>query len=77
MTSAQIDALIMQSNVIVILDGKELNLSPLKGLEAASFVSTLKELDEAIINSSEVLKEGVASDFFFHDRKLSRWKKYI
>ena len=77
MTSAQIDALIMQSNVIVILDGKELNLSPLKGLEAASFVSTIEELDEALMNSPEVLKKGVASDFFFHDKKLTRWKKYI
>mgnify|MGYP001185187742 FL=1 len=77
MTSAQIDALIMQSSVIVILDGKELNLSPLKGFEAASFVSTLEELDGALMNSPEMFKEEVASDFFFHDKKLTRWKKYI
>jgi surface carbohydrate biosynthesis protein (TIGR04326 family) len=77
MTSAQIDALIIQSSVIVILDGKELNLSPLKGLEATSFVSTLEELHEALTTIPEVIKEGVASDFFFHDKKLARWKKYI
>ena len=74
MTSAQIDALIMQSSVIVILDGKEINLSPLKGLETTTFVSTLEELDGSLMSRSEVLKEGVTSDFFFHDKKLARWK---
>ena len=77
MTSAQIEALIVQSTVIVFLDGKELNLSPLKGQRATSFVSTLAGLDRALLDRPEVFKEDAPNDFFFHHNELARWKKYI
>ena len=77
MTSAQIDALIMGVNVIVFLDGKELNLSPLKEHEGVNFVKNSKELDKILFSKKSIKYNHGGKNFFFNDLELARWKKLI
>jgi surface carbohydrate biosynthesis protein (TIGR04326 family) len=62
--------------VIVGLDGNELNLSPLRGNPGARFVTTSKEMADALqlAGIEEALTDSERSDFFFLDPDLPRWK---
>jgi surface carbohydrate biosynthesis protein (TIGR04326 family) len=77
-TSASVDAYLAGLHVIIALDGKGLNLSPFCGLQAARFVTTGKELAEAL----ESVRHKLApvhdrEDFFFMDPGLPRWKRLL
>ena len=73
-TSASVDAYCAGIPVISILDPNTLNLSPLRGREGVVFVTTPKELADAVM-----LIKGRPSgcahnqDFFNLDSKLPRW----
>jgi surface carbohydrate biosynthesis protein (TIGR04326 family) len=77
MTSAQIDALMMGLNVIVLLDGKELNLSPLRKQKGVNFAKTPKELDQILYTKRNEEHQCLDNDFFFNDLKLKRWQKLV
>ena len=75
-TSAAVDAYCAGKPVITILDGKSLNLSPLRGVSGVHFVSTAKELAIAI-NEAEVNELEQGEDYFYLDVELPRWKEWL
>ena len=77
MTSAQIDALIMNLKVIVLLEGEELNFSPLRGKQGVNFVYNSLDLEKIISNRRKVSNSNEHEDYFFYDKDLARWKKLI
>ena len=75
MTSASVDAYCAELPVIILLDGRSLNFSPLRGYESIKFVSDAEELILAIESCLE--EEKVSHDdlsLFFLDDELPRWK---
>ena len=75
-TSAAVDAYCAGKSVITILDGRSLNLSPLRGVDGVYFLSSAKELAVAI-NGAEVNELGQREDYFYLDMELTRWKKWL
>jgi surface carbohydrate biosynthesis protein (TIGR04326 family) len=75
-TSAAVDAYCSGLPVITMLDGKTLNLSPLKGFKGVSFVTTVKELTVAI-NNAKVSESEQGKDYFYLDAELPRWKRQL
>jgi surface carbohydrate biosynthesis protein (TIGR04326 family) len=78
-TSAAVDAYVAQLPVIVALDGRSLNLSPLRGQPGASFISTSQELAQALESVAGGLGTDACShkDFFFLSPDLRRWKRML
>jgi surface carbohydrate biosynthesis protein (TIGR04326 family) len=78
LTSAGVDAYLAGLSVAVMLDGSELNFSPLRGLPGVRFVSTPDELAEALRAAGRGAAGAAAhNDFFFLDPELPRWKKLL
>lgn len=75
-TSAAVDAYCTGRPVITILDGKSLNMSPLRGASGVQFVSTAKELAIAI-NGAEVNELEQREDYFYLDVELPRWREWL
>jgi surface carbohydrate biosynthesis protein (TIGR04326 family) len=77
-TSAAVDAHVAGLPVIIGLDGASLNLSPLRDQPGVCFVTTGKELIEALLRTSrpaatDVCREGL----FFLDPALPRWRRLL
>lgn len=77
-TAAAVDAYCSGIPVVSLLDPSRLNLSPLRGREGVSFVSTPEELASALI-SAAAGPRGIfsADDFFWLDSTMPRWKNLI
>jgi len=75
-TAAAVDAYCAGKLVITILDGKSLNVSPLRGVSGVLFVSNAKELAIAI-NGVEVDELEQREDYFYLDVELPRWKEWL
>lgn len=75
-TSAAVDAYCAGKSVITILDGKSLNMSPLRGSSDVQFVSTAQGLAIAV-NEAEVDELEQREDYFYLDVKLPKWKKWL
>jgi len=77
-TSAALDAYLAGLPVIVVLDDRTLNYSPLRGQSGSQFVSTPKELAEAFRaqyrNTATPLKP---KDFFYLDSEFPRWRHLL
>ena len=77
-TSAAVDAYCMGLPVASVLDPKELNLSPLRGIPGVSFVDTPIKLARFIEHTHEGDREpNDKIEFFTMDSKLSRWKSLL
>ena len=75
-TSAAVDAYFSGVPVVSMLDGDSFNVSPLRGLNGVSFVTSPSELGSALLNSKG--KENLeAEPYFFLDRKLPLWRKLL
>lgn len=75
-TSAAVDAYFSGVPVVSMLDGDSFNISPLRGLNGVSFVTSPSELASALLNSRG--KENLqAEPYFFLDRKLPLWRKLL
>lgn len=75
-TASAADAFFAGLTVLSVLDGKTLNISPLRGLRGAGFVSSGFEIAETINNFKN--KKDVSSDSLFYlDNDLPSWKKLI
>ena len=77
-TSAAIEAYVTDSPVISILDAEDLNLSPLRGMKGAFFVSSADELrqtlDQIRVHSSNI---NNSDDIFWTDPEIPRWKALL
>ena len=78
-TSAAVDAYVDGLPVIVALDGRSLNLSPLRGRPGASFVSTSQDLANALESLAGGFDADECSheDFFFLSPDLQRWRRLL
>jgi surface carbohydrate biosynthesis protein (TIGR04326 family) len=73
-TSAAVDAYLAGLPVVVQLDPGALNLSPLRGCDAAELVGTPAELRAALELSRRPVKSG---EFFCLDPGLPRWRRLL
>lgn len=73
-TSAAVDALLAGLPVIIGLDGKDFNLSPLRGSPNVSFVCTAKEMVSALTRKSMANNNLFDQNLFWLDSDLHRWK---
>ena len=78
LTSAGVDAYLAGLPVLVMLDGSELNFSPLRGLPGVGFVTTAAALAEALQQQIRAPAQAIArDDFFFLDPGLPRWRRLL
>lgn len=78
MTSAAVDAYCADVPVISVLDPNTLNLSPLRGFEGVSFVSSPAELSEALVSAALVSRSDERREHFFTlDPRLNRWRRLL
>ena len=77
-TSAAVDAYCAGAPLICVLDPCVLNLSPLRGYPAVSFVATAEELISALFLAiSKPFEPGDCLEFFDLDFDLPRWRKLM
>ena len=77
-TSAAVDAYLAGLPVVVMLDGSQLNFSPLRGRSGARFVNTPGELVGALRTAGQgSIANPATSEFFFLDPKLPRWARLL
>ncbi len=77
-TSAAVDAYCAGKFIVTALDPESLNLSPLKGCDGVSFVSTPEELAGIINEVSHVNKKEVrGQNYFYLDSNLPKWKMLL
>ena len=76
-TSASLDCFLMQKKVIVLLDGMDLNSSPLRGVAGVKFISNAEELYVAIETAEEGIEAPRVKEFFWIDSEMPKWKKLI
>ncbi len=80
-TAAAVDAYIAGLPVVIMLDGAELNYSPLRGHKGVGFVSTPKELSDVLQaqhhDPPKSMFNKEAREFFFLDPEMPRWKQII
>ena len=77
-TSAAVDAYYLNSKVIVILNPKVLNQSPLRGIQGVNFVSTIDDLVGVLLeleNTDNKYKEK--PEFFHLNQNLSNWHRQL
>lgn len=75
-SSAAVDAYVFGLPVIQVLTGAMFNMSPLRGLEGANFVTNSIELVKVILGYSRSKNEKL-TPYFFLDKSLKRWKKLL
>ncbi len=75
-TSASAEAYQFGARVITILNGNTPNFSPLRDTPGAHFVSSSKELEEALETQSVSPRLG-GDDYFWVDNLLTRWRKLL
>jgi surface carbohydrate biosynthesis protein (TIGR04326 family) len=77
-TSAAVDAFIAGLPVIVGLQGAHLNLSPLRGRSGVAFVSSGRELVDALLAAPAADRANADREqFFFLDSELPRWERLL
>ncbi len=75
-TSAAVDAYGSGVPVVQLLDGRTLNLSPLRGLKSVAYVTNPTELAVALANSRYINKES-AESYFYLDMTLPKWRQLL
>jgi len=77
-TSAAADAYVVGLPIVVMLDERELNFSPLRGESRARFAGTPEELADALCSTGSIeAARPVSRDFFFVDSALPRWRRLL
>jgi surface carbohydrate biosynthesis protein (TIGR04326 family) len=77
-TSSAVDVYCAGLPVVSVLDPNTLNLSPLRGRHGVLFVSTPKELADALITFvSKPYSARERRDFFNLDIRLTNWRKLL
>ena len=73
LTSASVDAYCAGLRVVVMLDGTELNFSPLRGWPGVQFVCDASSLANALDISASCTEAACSPDYFYLDPELPRW----
>ncbi|HAM35957.1 MAG TPA: hypothetical protein DEB40_10875 [Elusimicrobia bacterium] len=78
MTAAATDAYLAGLGVVVMLDDKELNSSPLRGQPGVQFIDTPDRLAKSLMTFSPAESPRPDSSlFYFLDQRLPRWEKLL
>ena len=78
LTSAAVDAYCAGLQVISVLDPTALNLSPLRGITGVKFVSSARDLHNALLEiSSQSHEDAKRINYFYVDPSLPRWRALI
>jgi len=72
-TSAAVDAYSAGLKVVTILDALDLNLSPLRGEREVTFVTSGKQLADALNNRLFPSTNGDVDNYFYTTNSLPRW----
>lgn len=75
-TSAGLDAYLAGVKTIIFMDDKDVNFSPLKGIDGVSFVCNSNEF-VAELSSLNTRTEHATKQFFYLDSNFPRWKQLI
>ena len=78
-TSAAVDAYIAGLDIVVTLDSRQVNLSPLMDQPGVKFVTSASEFISLINNCQNPKKASIAknNDFFFLNSALPRWEQLL
>lgn len=77
-TSAAADAYVAGLQVIVMLDGTKLNLSPIRGCPGVAFVSSSEHLAAELRNAKvHIQSDSERRNFFYIDPTLPRWRNLL
>jgi surface carbohydrate biosynthesis protein (TIGR04326 family) len=76
-TSAALDILLLGLNVIVYLLPGEINLSPVRGMQAIPFISSVDGLIEAIDDFQKKSINNEPFNYFWLDGQLPRWNALL
>lgn len=76
-TSAAVDAFCAGLPVIVLLDGSDLNMSPLRGCNGVVFISNPEELAKLVNDDIDDAEEMQRKEYFFLDLELPRWRQLL
>ncbi|RTY34917.1 hypothetical protein EKD02_09585 [Chlorobium phaeovibrioides] len=78
MTSAAVDAYCAGVPVVSVLDQDSLNLSPLRDMDAVKFVSSSRDLVDALVTIAGSSSFQCEAELFFYlDKALPRWKALL
>ena len=78
MTSAALDAYYLGFNIISVLDGSDLNMSPMRNNPGVNFISNSKQLVDVLKKLNQKKKDkDIAKDYFLFNDKLSNWQKLL
>ena len=78
MTSAALDAYYLGFNIISVLDGSDLNMSPMRNNPGINFISNSKQLIDVLKKLKQRKRdEDIAKDYFLFNDKLSNWQKLL
>ena len=76
-TTAALDSYLAGLKVIVFLMEGELNMSPIRGFDGVSFVRNEADLEKALDIFAESRLKTVTVDYFWRDKDLPRWRKFL
>lgn len=77
-TSAAVDAYCAGLPVVALFDPGSLNMSPLRGLDAVTFVHSPEQLANALMGGARGRDhESSAENFFTLDKMLPRWRRLL
>jgi surface carbohydrate biosynthesis protein (TIGR04326 family) len=78
MTSASVDAFCLGKPIVSVFDPKSLNLSPLKGIDGVTFISTSQELEKVLGEIDQIkITNNKERQFFYLDYKIPRWRELL
>ena len=75
-TAAAIDVYLSEKNVLIMLDSKNFNMSPLREFKGVEYVCNPVELAKKILKKNNV-KNFTEIDFFFTESNLPRWRALL
>jgi len=75
-TVASVDVFLSNKKTLIMQDYSSFNMSPLRGVDGVSFISSPSDLEEEITKNFETPKRKI-SDFFELNKELKNWKKLL
>jgi len=75
-TVASVDVFLSNKKTLIMQDYSSFNMSPLRGVDGVSFISSPNDLEEEIIKNFETPKRKII-DFFELNKELKNWKKLL
>jgi surface carbohydrate biosynthesis protein (TIGR04326 family) len=76
-STAALDAYIAGLKVIVFLDSRDFNYSPVRGFDDVMFISTSREIKEILELKEISVKKKSIAHFFWMEKGLPKWRLFL